>query len=67
MANVQCKDCGMEYEAGAAHSAFCEAKTCDECGSTVGYVLEIGAIEKDRKICDNCADRISFPEDYKDE
>jgi hypothetical protein len=64
---VICPDCDAQYKAGAPHGGFCPAKTCDECGTTVGYVLVKGAIEEGRRICNNCADRISFPEDYKDD
>lgn len=64
---VKCPDCGAEYEAGQPHRMFCEARTCDECERTVGYVIEKGAIQEGRRICEECADRINFPQDYKED
>lgn len=58
-----CPDCGVDYEIGAPHTAFCEARTCDECSNTVGYVMEKGEILEGKRVCDICADHLNFPED----
>lgn len=53
---TKCPDCGVEYELGQPHIAFCPAHTCDVCGSSYGYVVN----QQDRsdtgktRVCDEC-------------
>ncbi len=35
-----CSDCGAEYMTGRPHMMFCEAHTCEDCGSSFGHVIE---------------------------
>lgn len=49
---TRCRDCGAEYKAGMPHTMFCEAHTCEECGTSSSQV-----IEKDsdgRRVCEKC-------------
>lgn len=62
---VKCPDCDAEYEAGQPHQMFCEARTCEICEITFPNVIPKGAIEKNRRICERCADRLAFPDDYE--
>lgn len=48
----KCTDCGMTYAAGASHQMFCEAKTCEACGATYDYVLEVDA--DGIQLCEEC-------------
>ena len=47
-----CADCGAQHKIGAPPYMFCPAKTCEDCDTTFGEV-----IEKDvdgRRICEGC-------------
>lgn len=53
---VICNDCGRDYKEGSPHAMFCPAHTCDECGSSYGYV-----VRKDgggRRVCDRCLEKL---------
>jgi hypothetical protein len=69
---VTCKDCGVEYEAGAAHNMFCSSKTCTECGTTYGYVISVYDSRPEAKdddgnpprLCDDClSERMDIEEE----
>lgn len=51
-----CKDCGKEYMIGAPHHAFCEAKTCSECGTTYSYVIPVydSRVKPPVRKCEEC-------------
>jgi len=64
-AKVKCKDCGRSYQAGAMHSMFCPARTCDECGSTFSFVIPVydSRVKPPIRLCDNCLnDRLDAEE-----
>ena len=50
-----CTDCGAEYKIGAPHQMFCEAHTCEECGSSFNTVLDKD--DNARRLCDRCSPR----------
>lgn len=78
---VRCADCGLTYDAGAPHTMFCPACTCDGCGSTfssasalhnTGIMLHEEdddgvAIERPEKWCDQCWDDDRSEEEDEDE
>jgi hypothetical protein len=37
---TKCPDCKAVYKTGGAHYMFCNAKTCDACGTTYPAVIE---------------------------
>lgn len=49
---VTCHDCGGSYAAGAPHMMFCEAHTCEECGSSFSNVVEKNG--EGQRVCDRC-------------
>jgi len=51
---VICPDCRETYEAGAPHHMFCDARTCEQCGTTQGCVIQLAA--DGRRICDECVE-----------
>ena len=56
---VTCPDCGAKYSAGAPHTMFCPAHTCDVCGTSYNYVVG----QQDRsdtgetRVCYNCVEQ----------
>ncbi len=55
---VTCEACGAKYTAGAPHNAFCLARTCTLCETTVGYVLDIydSRTNPPERRCQKCLD-----------
>lgn len=64
---VTCPDCGLEYDQGAPHDAFCRGfkgdAECDECGEKhddAFKCVECGTIscpncgDEDNKLCGEC-------------
>lgn len=49
---VKCPDCGATYAQGAPHYMFCEAKTCENCGTTYSETIEPD--ENGNRICNDC-------------
>ncbi len=53
---VKCKDCGAEYREDAPHYMFCPAHTCDFCGTSFHYVVQIYDSRETppQRKCDRC-------------
>lgn len=47
-----CPDCGGQYKIGAPHMMFCEAHTCEQCGTS--YSSVIAKDSEGKRICDSC-------------
>ena len=65
---VRCKDCGRKYQAGAPHTMFCPAHTCNECGTSFGYVLPPydSRTKPITRLCDNCLNERLDAEEAED-
>ena len=51
---VICPDCNGEYKEGLPHVMFCEAHTCEECGTSYRNVVE--KVDGHR-VCEKCLER----------
>ena len=49
---TKCPDCGGQYKIGMPHTMFCEAHTCENCGTSFGQVVEKDA--DGRRVCEQC-------------
>lgn len=47
-----CLDCARPYKIGAPHMMFCEAHTCEQCGTSFSTALAKDS--EGKRICDTC-------------